>query len=72
MIRIECFYYPGCASMEVVPWRINQALQAEGVEAKVSHHTISPEEGARRGLGGSPTILIDGRDMVASSGQGAT
>jgi hypothetical protein len=72
MLTIVCFYYPECGSDEVLPARLERALEAEHVSASVSHHVISPEEGRRRGIGGSPTLLVNGRDAFEPPEQGVT
>jgi hypothetical protein len=72
MLTIACNYYPECGSYEVLPVRLERALEAEHVSASVCHHVISPEEGHRHGIAGSPTVLIGGRDAFEPPEQGVT
>jgi hypothetical protein len=72
MLHIACFYYAGCASHDVLPDRLEQALRAENVQAEVEHRVISIEEGERLGMRGSPTVLISGVDILAGGAEGAT
>ena len=69
---IMCFYYPECASRDVLPERLACALTEEGVEAEVRHHTLSVEEARARGVEGSPTVMIDGADILEMASDGGT
>jgi len=72
MMRIECVYYEGCGSRQVLPHRLDLALAQARVEADVTHRTILLEDGLRLGVPGSPTILVDGEDILGAAGQGGT
>ena len=68
---IQCFYTSGCPSLEVLPERLDRALAEERVQAEVHHQTLSVEEAQARDIGGSPTIWINGVDILdAPSGSG--
>ncbi len=69
---IECFYYPGCLSHRVLPERLTRALEEVGVQAEVHHLVLSVEEGQAHGMGGSPTVRINGRDILEMPGAGGT
>ena len=71
-VRIQCFYYPGCGAHEVLPARIGQALAEEGASAEVQHRVISGEERAELGISGSPTIWINGADILVATAEGTT
>lgn len=72
MLHIECLYYPDCASYDVLPARLAQALSAEDVQAEVNHRVVNIEEGELLGMRGSPTVLINGVDILESTAAGAT
>ena len=67
---IDCFYYRECASQQVLPERLSRALEEEGVRAEVSHHTLSLEEARLQVVPGSPTVRIDGVDILEATGDG--
>jgi len=70
-LAIECFYYPGCSSYDVLPERLTRALAEEGVQAEVRHLMLSVEEAQARGIAGSPSVRINGRDILeTASGAG--
>jgi hypothetical protein len=71
LLVIECFYTPGCPSLEVLPERLARALAEEGELAEVHHQVLSVEEAQARSIGGSPTVWINGVDILdAPSGAG--
>ncbi len=72
MLHIVCLYYAECGSRDVLPGRVEQALSAENVQAEVEHRVISPEEGERLDMRGSPTVLINGVDILAEGAEGET
>lgn len=43
---------------------LGKALELEAAEAEVNFHRISDAEAERLGLRGSPSIFIDGRDIM--------
>jgi hypothetical protein len=53
--RIELLHVPGCPQLERVRATLADCLADEGIEASVEEH-----EGAYP----SPTLLVDGRDVV--------
>ncbi len=70
-MKIECFFFEGCPSTEKLKENIRQALLQEGMEAEVSFRVLSHEEAERLGIGGSPTVWVDGIDLepgVSSAG----
>ena len=63
---------PGCPSAALLEKRIAAAL-AGGPPAVIIRRVITdPEEAARAGLHGSPTVLVDGSDPFAAPGQAAS
>ncbi len=68
-VEVQLLYFEGCPNWELAEVRLRTALKAVGGGAKlVLHQVTTPEEATQRGFRGSPTILLDGRDPFASSG----
>ena len=61
---IACYYYPECASHEVLPALLDRALSEEGIRASVRHEVLSVADALERGIEGSPTIRINGVDIL--------
>jgi hypothetical protein len=63
---------PDCPNVMLLEERL--ALVLEGrCDVTVSRHVIADQqEAARRGMHGSPTILVDGMDPFAEPGQSAS
>jgi hypothetical protein len=62
-MKIECFFSEGCGSKEKLKENIERVLIEEGMEAEVFFREVSQDEAERLGIGGSPTIWIDGHDL---------
>ncbi len=62
-MRIDCYISPNCASEEPLKKNIQKALELEKIYAKVIFTVINELEAARLGLKGSPSVLIDGKDI---------
>jgi hypothetical protein len=63
---------PDCPNVMLLEERLAQVLEGRR-DVSVSRHVIDGEqEAARRGMHGSPTILVDGTDPFAEPGQPAT
>ncbi len=62
-MKIECFLAEGCGSRADLEKNIQKAIEAEGITAEVSFHELSSEEAERKGIGGSPTVWVDGHDL---------
>ena len=62
-MKIECYLSPGCASKEKLRDNILQALQEEGMKAEICLWDVSQEEAERLGIGGSPTVWVNGQDL---------
>lgn len=64
-MRIQFLYYEDCPSHEAGLQRLKQVLAEEGVNSKIEIIQVkSEEEAQQRHFVGSPTILIDGQDIV--------
>jgi len=62
-MKIECFFSEGCGSNEQLMQHIEQALREERIDAEVLSRKFSQEEAEQMGIGGSPTLWVDGRDL---------
>jgi len=62
-MKIECYMSSGCGSGEALKKNIFKALELEGVTADVNFYRINDEEAKSLGLKGSPSVLINGRDI---------
>ena len=62
-MKIECFFAEGYGSKEQLWENIQRALLEEGIDAEVSFREPSLEEADKLGIGGSPTVWVDGQDI---------
>lgn len=63
-MRIDFFYFEECPSHEQALERLRKVLVEERIEAEISVVQVETEEEARDlKFIGSPTILIEGRDI---------
>lgn len=69
-MKIECYLSKGCAAETVLRENIHQALIEEAVDAEVIFYRISDNEAEDLGLKGSPSILINGKDIQPINVQG--
>jgi hypothetical protein len=69
-MKIDCYLSSGCASENALRENLNQALKLEAVEAQVSFHRITDVEATALGLKGSPSVLINGKDVQPVNVQG--
>ena len=69
-MKIDCYYSVDCTSHINLRKNVPEALAAEGVDAEVNYHRIDDEEAEKLGLGGSPTVHIDGVDPFPSGSSG--
>jgi len=66
-VEIEILYVADCPNMAVARRHVDAALVSAGVDAMVSETEVGDAATAARvGMRGSPTVVIDGRDAVAS------
>ena len=60
---IDCYLAPGCGSEQRLRENINVALRREAAQAEVRFHKIDAAEADRLGLRGSPSVLVNGKDI---------
>lgn len=64
MMKIDCYISGDCSSEEALINNINQAVKLESVDAAVDIHRINETEAKRLELMGSPSVLINGVDIL--------
>ena len=64
LIKIDCYISDGCASEDGLRKNIAAAIGRESLEAEVAFHRINETEAHELGIRGSPTVLINGVDML--------
>jgi hypothetical protein len=71
--EIELLWWKGCPSTERALAELRTALQETGLsEAHIAMSEIGDEDLAReRGFVGSPTVLVDGRDVAPAGDEEA-
>lgn len=63
-MKIDCYISVSCSSEEALTKNINEALTLESVGAQVNIYRIDEEEAKRLKLMGSPSVLINGEDIL--------
>ena len=63
ILKITCLLSPGCGSEDALRSNIAGALKAEAIKAEVMLRRIDSDEAERMGVSGSPTVLINGREL---------
>jgi hypothetical protein len=64
-MKVELLWWDGCPSYPETRADLREALDAEGVEAEIEMVEIESDDQARRErFPGSPTIRIDGEDVL--------
>lgn len=63
-VNVKFLYYEECPSHEVALDRLRQVLAEEGIQAEIEIIKVETDEQAQRlRFIGSPTILVNGRDI---------
>jgi len=62
-VRIDCYMSLTCGAEEGLRVNISQALDLEGLRGDVYFYRITDMQAATLGLCGSPSVLIDGKDI---------
>ncbi len=62
-MKIECLFSEGCGSKEKLKENIQKALLAEEMHAEIFFRVLCQEEAEQLGIGGSPTVWINGQDL---------
>jgi hypothetical protein len=72
-MKIDCYLSEHCGSYHELNERISASLKELGLAADVEFHTVcTADDAAALGVPGSPTIRINGRDIVSGGSPGIT
>ena len=63
-MKIDCYISTSCSSEEALKKNIAEAIKLESVDADVSIHRIDETEAKRLKLMGSPSVHINGEDIL--------
>ena len=69
-MKIDCYLSLGCASENALREALNKALELESFNATVKFYRITDKEAEELGLKGSPSVLINGKDIQPVNVQG--
>ena len=72
-MKIEVLYFTGCPHAEAAIAEVERALRETKISADIRQTAFSEEAARARGFAGSPTILVNGKDVEESgenSGRG--
>lgn len=62
---VQILHVPGCHNLDLARRRVQEAINRLGVDIDVLERVVDTETlAADAGMAGSPTILVDGRDVV--------
>ena len=68
MASVDLLYVPDCPNLVLARERLDEAARRAGVEVVVSERLVADADAAAAlGMHGSPTILVDGRDVAGGS-----
>ena len=67
-MKIDCYLSEHCGSYYQLRDNIHTALERLGRADDVAFHTITYDVAVELGIPGSPTILLDGRDLFEGGG----
>ncbi len=62
-MKIDCYMSLRCGSEDALRNNIFKALKLEGIDGEVNFYRITDEEAKNLGLRGSPSVLINGKDI---------
>lgn len=66
--RVELLYFPGCPNIDPARVQLQRALIEVGLPPQWTEHDVNADDAPPHTRGyGSPTILIDGRDVSGGS-----
>jgi hypothetical protein len=66
ILKIDCYLSQGCASEGALKTNISVALEKKGIKAEINFYRINDAEALSRGLSGSPSIFINGKELQPS------
>ncbi len=63
-MKIDCYIATSCSSEERLRININEAIKLESVDADLNFYKIDEAEAKKLNLMGSPSVLINGEDIL--------
>lgn len=62
-MKIDCYMSLRCGSEDALRENISKALELENISAEINFYRITEDEARMLGLKGSPSVLINGKDI---------
>ena len=62
-MKIDCYLFDGCGSVQELQKNIAQALAVERIEAQVNFNIIDDKRAIALGLSGSPSVFVNGKEI---------
>ena len=69
-MKIDCYLSAGCGSEEALRANITRALAIEKITAEVNFNRIDDTKAMALGLTGSPSLFIDGMELLPQGAVG--
>ncbi len=69
-MKIDCYLSHGCGSEEALKTNIALALESEKTEAEVSFYRIDDDKALSLNFSGSPSVLINGKELQPQEARG--
>jgi len=63
-MKIDCYISEGCSSETQLRYNLRAALANSFIKPEIHFHTIDEEEARKKGLMGSPSVLINEVDIL--------
>lgn len=63
-MKIDCYISAGCNSEVQLRDNLKKALSESFIKPEIQFHKIDEKEARKKGLMGSPSVLIDGIDIL--------
>ncbi|UCD35289.1 MAG: hypothetical protein JSU90_00225 [Nitrospiraceae bacterium] len=63
-MNIDCYISGTCDSEKALRKNLTQAIGLEAADVTLTVQRITDEEAEKRGLKGSPSVLVNGRDIL--------
>lgn len=69
IVGVKVQYFDGCPGWQVATERVREAADRAGVDVTLVLEQVETiEDATRLGFTGSPTVLVEGRDVCESAG----
>lgn len=66
-MKVEILYFPGCPNHQSTAQRVREVAQEMGVDVDITERDVTGvEDPAALGFRGSPTVLIDGKEIEST------